>query len=1326
MKQLPTKDKGKRVKWDDTTDAEREEDRIRQLERNASAFRRIARPRKNAHTMPAEAEKFKQIDQDFASIQVVEQPTVRSFVRIRHTLNYIDATTPDEQPRDIVYIELTHNNTTGPRSGNQRDIDYIPTHRVVDVTSSAWQSSLEKIFPQTTKVEKYYKSLYASVKHSGHRLYLITIKHNERHSVTNLLTHKEDMLPLQKDLSIIAKASPMVFILVRGSGIPEQVEGLVQRFKDLTRYNPLNEFIVNLENPSLTDKGIKPNNELPKFTALVQYQFDTWEDLSYQIAIGALIEQRFSMKDQVYEAKAAVVPVPGTYQQAAKAFLSYHLQVSVTPDPSKPRLMPGDTVQVDLAPKAKASANSAHTWHGRVTEPTEATGMGMINVVVERPWKDNKLLDTKEYSALTTSALSKMSAQDLRRWSQANCDMDIKIFTKNSDKECKRIMNNINAMLVPEKLQEAYAEKEQRLSAARKLLQCGDHTQSAAVPLYQNVTEPFRQAATEFIQGFLRSHQLELYQDWLNNGIYDDTIWLTGPSGSGKTYLAIATLLPYLGENQDKPEDSNNPGESSKELEVKDESEESDNELETKDESKESDKKKKKKKIDVDVPDPEKSSNVVIERGRITIAAMQNEAVDSQYQLFSAMARQYAENLGIPRPLVLRLHSKESEINAVKAMTRPSYSPTGEYTRFNVDPTTNLTDELPLSLLNAYLDAYRGGSPCIADRRFKQLPGSAAKYILELARFRGFNLSSELRATFSATELKDLERLLKPIVDAHKDLRANDDELTRDIKIKIARAAKLGLDILIERAAVICTTVSVATTSSFNLLRRAHAVALEEAGRANDSETMGFFAHYWNVDLRMMIGATNQLRPIVFGDSRQNPFQKITAISTISRIESTGGNVSRLEASSRYHNQILFDLCAAVNKMPKMKPVDGAFDDALSKEYADINESIWNINTNLMFINTMYVTIQQNANRSTYCLETAAVAIKDAVERMAFIDGKDHVIITPYTAQVMVLRRERDYAAYLANVRRQHTTAKKLMDIEIVTIDSFMGKDRKSVTVDTAGVVGHLFEYGRTVVATTRARTSCQLIGPTLEYTKPTSKIGKTHPLANVIRQLDDTHRIKALTEAEIHSFEQYHTAMNAVGLGTDEEPEIYKKASTVAAVIYNEEEHDETELEIIKLMKQLKPDMPEPTYGPEWEEKEAEWGSGNTAQQVQDWSDGDIAWGGDDADQPDNIAWGGDADQPDNTASDEAPLPAGDPIPDETGFISFNVPFPAGAPAPDETASISLDSDSTEHENDDPEQTRAPSPPNTDFYEQQGSEPDDDGCSGDEQGVEHDVDEWQ
>ena len=90
----------------------------------------------------------------------------------------------------------------------------------------------------------------------------------------------------------------------------------------------------------------------------------------------------------------------------------------------------------------------------------------------------------------------------------------------------------------------------------------------------------------------------------------------------------------------------------------------------------------------------------------------------------------------------------------------------------------------------------------------------------------------------------------------------------------VKAAAKLGLRALIGKAAVMCTTASVTTTPSFNVIHQSHAVVLEEAGLASDAKIAGFFSHFWNACLRMFIGSVNQLGPAAFVQNNENPFAK--------------------------------------------------------------------------------------------------------------------------------------------------------------------------------------------------------------------------------------------------------------------------------------------------------------------------------------------------------------------------------------------------------------------------------------------------------------------
>ncbi|CAN9354262.1 unnamed protein product [Alternaria alternata] len=353
-----------------------------------------------------------------------------------------------------------------------------------------------------------------------------------------------------------------------------------------------------------------------------------------------------------------------------------------------------------------------------------------------------------------------------------------------------------------------------------------------------------------------------------------------------------------------------------------------------------------------------------------------------------------------------------------------------------------------------------------------------------------------------------------------------------DIKRTFKAAAETGYYALLEKAAIVCTTSSVATEMSFNVVRQTHAVFLEEAGRANDAEFAGYFSHHWNAHLRIFIGSINQLPPMVFGNSLENPFQKQLTLSPLVRLHVTGFNMYELKQTSRFKNKPLLDLCALVNELPGLQAVDGSFDNDLSTSYSNINKIIWRLDSNLIFVNVVDATTAKSVTGSSYSLETACAVMKDAVDRMAHTEGKDHVIITPYTAQVEVLRRERDAVAKALS-RRQQVLVQRLADIDIVTVDSFMGKDRNSVSVDMTGALSHLWKLPRTVVATTRAKVSMQFIGPTFAFVNPTNAIKSSHPLIKMIHQLDELGHIYLLTSTERKSFEQYEPVLEALGLIT-------------------------------------------------------------------------------------------------------------------------------------------------------------------------------------------------
>ncbi|CAN9382132.1 unnamed protein product [Alternaria alternata] len=873
-----------------------------------------------------------------------------------------------------------------------------------------------------------------------------------------------------------------------------------------SKYGPMSAFYRNPSSPQMCDSGIKPTSELPKFTAPARYAFETFDEGKH-----------------TYTGRVAVVPVPGTYSKELKLWMSYHLQLSVDKNRESPALVVGDSVIISFDPDG---VDHKTTWKGRITEAIDATSIGQLNVIVNRPHDDNTLLpfDGEEHSVLTVKDLTTMQHSSvLRTWSRNNSKKPVVIYTNNYEKESQglpQISRHIPA-------------KAAALEAQTELLLMKNFTQLKRSKLFKDIDEGQWSQARTILVSYLRDYQLNAFTEMEDNGLYENTVCVTGPSGSGKSFLAFVIAMAYI--------------------------------------------------LDINVPDSQEGNPemYITQPGRVTFCGIQNDTVDEVYRVLRPITSRFMGEMKMPAKLVLRLHSPSSEIDAVVAMSRPFFDPNEKELPYYYNPNIKVTDGLPRSLLDAYLTHYRGTSDTsICNRRMKELDGSAANYILELANLPGFPRSSELLATFTNGELTDLEDKLAPIIQAYRDLLDNGDVMDNDIKRAVKSAAKTGYYALLEKAAVVCTTSSVATEMSFNVVRQSHAVFLEESGRANDAEIAGYFSHYWQAQLRMFIGSTNQLPPMVFGNSLDNPFQKQLLLSPLLRLQATGFNTYELKQTSRFKNKPLLDLCALVNELPNLQAVDGSFDSDLSTSYADINKKIWRIDSNLIFVNVVDAKTVKGVTDSSYSLETACAVMKDAVDRMAHIEGKNHVIITPYSAQVEVLRREREGAVATAVSRRQQVLAERLADIDIVTIDSFVGKYRNSVSIDMTGALGHLWQTPRTVVAATRAKVSMQFFGPTFAFVNPTNAIENSHPLIKMIHQLNELGHIYLLNSTERKFFEQYEPVLEGLGLITARSERYVHsdlaKAALATATVLRKDPYDGEELESLAATTHEPPEFPQ------------------------------------------------------------------------------------------------------------------------------------------------------
>lgn len=371
----------------------------------------------------------------------------------------------------------------------------------------------------------------------------------------------------------------------------------------------------------------------------------------------------------------------------------------------------------------------------------------------------------------------------LRNWSRNIPKKTVVIYTNNDEKECKRLMNNFSKLKVPHKLRDTYPAKAAALKAGTELLLMKNFTQLKRSELFKNTDAGQWTQARQILVIYLRDYQLDAFLETEDNGLYENTACVAGPSGSGKSYLAFTVAVAYKEYRIEKAamRAAKDAG-----IEVEPET------------------KRTSSKDDLVPPKPEEDSPETYTKqpGRITFCGIQNDTVDEVYRVLRTITPEFMKEMKMPPKLVLRIHSSNSEIDAVVAMSRPFFDPDEKEMPYHYNPNIKVTDGLPRSLLDAYLIHYHGTSDTsFCNRRMKEVDGSAANYILELANHPGFPRSPEVLATFTSEELADLEDKLTPILSAHEQLLANGNVMDNDTKRAVKSAAKTGYYPLLEKAA---------------------------------------------------------------------------------------------------------------------------------------------------------------------------------------------------------------------------------------------------------------------------------------------------------------------------------------------------------------------------------------------------------------------------------------------------------------------------------------------------------------------------------------------
>ncbi|KAL6709591.1 hypothetical protein ACN47E_001526 [Coniothyrium glycines] len=744
--------------------------------------KRLAAPRTSIFEQLMHREDFKQKENTYAEIIFHEDSHDRSYIRLRTDHQYKNESHPKKQPCHTAQIELTYRNTRprGQLPPSDTADDYVPTERIINVTNPASIPLLQKLFPHLTRDnKKYWQHCYMSLR-SGHQLMLLVFRQNKLPFTSNLFTTRQNMPPSYDDLRVVMRNAPVVFALVRGTDINLITKSIMNRFSELAKYNPLSKFFIDKCVPYINHKNIKKTSDLPKFTVLPKNSFKVWNKAAVHFSVGGILKHRFGMQQQVHRGKASAHPVPHIqYNRYDMALLLNFTEERA--DHETPRLTAGDAVRIDFN-KHICDFASEHAWSGKVVAPTLSTEIGQVCLIANRPMRQKAgILDKKRYTSVSAEEVDVMTTEQLQAWSRDNRNLLITIFKDNNGNECERLSNGLDRMKVPLKSIDIFAGKEHILSQLRLLIQCKDHTQYDTSSLYQNIHPDDLEKFDDFLRlTLLKDYQCDVVDFWSKRGLLANIAILGGISGSGKTFTSISTLCGYLFRNRidndkrnmqlheyailvddpslapaapayppvEPPPDAWDTAASAGAVTDDFQSEtwlmedtSAGAVLETmspvdhvasRDRPVDARGNQNntgfipKATLEAGSSAPSIKFKEVYEDGRITHCCIQNETVNHSYETFCKILPSVCEAIGVPMKLIIRMHSVQTEQEALLAMMESSLKldTRSDARLLRHDP--HLKGNNSMVLLEHYLQQNRCEYPGITDKRFRAIQRSVA------------------------------------------------------------------------------------------------------------------------------------------------------------------------------------------------------------------------------------------------------------------------------------------------------------------------------------------------------------------------------------------------------------------------------------------------------------------------------------------------------------------------------------------------------------------------------------------------------------------------
>lgn len=186
----------------------------------------------------------------------------------------------------------------------------------------------------------------------------------------------------------------------------------------------------------------------------------------------------------------------------------------------------------------------------------------------------------------------------------------------------------------------------------------------------------------------------------------------------------------------------------------------------------------------------------------------------------------------------------------------------------------------------------------------------------------------------------------------------------------------------IECALVICTTLSVASSPAFQIIRQPVCAIFKESRHATNQDLVDFLSSHCAVNVHLIICDRVYLVPSVPSPQLNNPFQDQCHRSTFSRLHHTRFPVNELESTSRSTNEYLLDLCKKMNGDENIHGLLGSFETGGKNVAKATNSRVRGITHRIVDGNKSTIMGQVgDAIDSSHCYDTAFDTDHDLTER---------------------------------------------------------------------------------------------------------------------------------------------------------------------------------------------------------------------------------------------------------------------------------------------------------------------------------------------------------